>query len=140
MPFKKGELPPSPNTFQPGQTGNPNGRPKGPTFRGVFNKIMRGEITTEQAGQKVKMSKQEAMCAKLVEDAMFDPDPNVRRQALITIMNRVDGMPVSKNAFTNADGDDAPVNININTDALSVEELRAMTDILTKVNATAPDE
>jgi hypothetical protein len=94
--FKKGELPPSPNTFQPGQTGNPNGRPKGPTFRGVFNKIMRGEITTEQAGQKVKMSKQEAMCAKLVEDAMFDSDPNVRRQALITIMNRVDGMPVSK--------------------------------------------
>lgn len=140
MTFKKGELPPSPNTFQPGQTGNPNGRPKGPSFRSVFNKIMRGEITTEQAGQKVKMSKQEAMCAKLVEDAMFDSDPNVRRQALITIMNRVDGMPVSKNAFTNADGDDAPVNININTDALSVDELRAMTDILTKINATAPDE
>lgn len=88
----------------------------------------------------MKMSKQEAMCAKLVEDAMFDPDPNVRRQALITIMNRVDGMPVSKNAFTNSEGDDAPVNININTDALSVEELRAMTDILTKINATAPDE
>jgi len=106
----------------------------------VFNKIMQGEITAEQAGKKVKMSKQEAMCAKLVEDAMQDPDPNVRRQALITIMNRVDGMPVTKNAFTNSEGDDAPVNININTDALSVEELRAMTDILTKINATAPDE
>jgi len=138
--FVKGEMPPGSTPFQPGQTGNPNGRPKGPSFRGVFNKIMRGEITTEQAGQKVKMSKQEAMCAKLVEDAMYDPDPNVRRQALITIMNRVDGMPVSKNAFTNSEGDDAPVNININTDALSVEELRAMTDILTKINATAPDE
>lgn len=138
--FIKGQIPPGATPFQPGQTGNPNGRPKGPSFRGVFNKIMRGEITTEQAGQKVKMTKQEAMCAKLVEDAMFDPDPNVRRQALITIMNRVDGMPVSKNAFTNSEGDDAPVNININTDALSVEELRAMTDILTKINATAPDE
>lgn len=88
----------------------------------------------------MKMSKQEAMCAKLVEDAMFDPDPNVRRQALITIMNRVDGMPVSKNAFTTSEGDDAPVNININTDALSVDELRAMTEILTKINATDPDE
>jgi len=140
MPFKPGELPPNPKPFLPGTSGNPSGRPKGPTFRGVFNKIMRGEITTEQAGQKVKMSKQEAMCAKLVEDAMYDPDPNVRRQALIAIMNRVDGMPVSKNAFTNSDGDDAPVNININTDALSVEELRAMTEILTKINATAPNE
>lgn len=139
MPFQPGQIPPGATPFQPGVSGNPSGKPKGATFRGVFNKIMRGEITTEQAGQKVKMSKQEAMCAKLVEDAMFDSDPNVRRQALITIMNRVDGMPVSKNAFTNADGDDAPVNININTDALSVEELRAMTDILTKVNATTPD-
>lgn len=139
MPFKPGELPPNPKPFQPGVSGNPAGRPKGPTFRSVFNKIMRGEITTEQAGQKVKMSKMEAMCAKLVEDAMLNPDPNVRRQALITIMNRVDGMPVSKNAFTNSEGDDAPVSININTDALSVEELRAMTDILTKINA-APDE
>lgn len=140
MPFQPGQVPPGATPFQPGTSGNPAGKPKGATFRGVFNKIMRGEITTEQAGQKVRMTKQEAMCAKLVEDAMFNPDPNVRRQALVTIMNRVDGMPVSKNAFTNADGDDAPVNININTDALSVDELRAMTDILTKINATAPDE
>lgn len=139
MPFQKGELPPSPNTFQPGQTGNPNGRPKGPSFRTVFKKIMQGEITAEQAGQKVKMTKQEAMCAKLVEDAMQDPDPNVRRQALIAIMNRVEGMPVSRNAFTDTDGNDAPVNINmLNTDNLSVEELRSMTEILTK--ATAQNE
>lgn len=138
--FEKGQIPVGATPFQPGQTGNPNGRPKGPSFRTVFNKIMQGEITAEQAGRKVKMTKKEAMCAKLVEDAMQDPDPNVRRQALITIMNRVDGMPVSKNAFTNSEGDDAPVNININTDALSVDELRAMTEILTKINATAPDE
>ena len=85
------------------------------------------------------MSKKEAMCAKLVEDAMQDPDPNVRRQALIAIMNRVEGMPVSRNAFTDTDGNDAPVNINmLNTDNLSVEELRSITDILTK--ATAQNE
>jgi hypothetical protein len=136
--FEKGKIPAGSTPFQPGQTGNPNGRPKGPSFRTVFQKIMEGKITAEQAGQKIKMTKKEAMCAKLVEDAMQDPDPNVRRQAIVAIMNRVDGMPVSRNAFTDTEGNDATMNVTINTDNLSVEELRSMTEILTK--ATAQNE
>ena len=74
---------------------NPNGRPKGSiSFKAILNKILDGEITIEEAGQKRKITRREMMLLKVVNDAANDEDPAIRLRALQFITDRTEGKAV----------------------------------------------
>ena len=78
-----------------GETMNPNGRPKGSiSFKAILNKILDGEITIEEAGQKRKITRREMMLLKVVNDAANDEDPAIRLRALQFITDRTEGKAV----------------------------------------------
>ena len=92
MPFEKGKVPEGSSPFKPGETGNPDGRPVGAiTFKSIAEKILDGEITIEQAGEKRKITRREKMILNIINDAVNDEDPNIRLKALAYIMDRTEG-------------------------------------------------
>lgn len=56
MPFKKGEKPPNPKPFLPGESGNPDGRPKGSLSRSTLaKKVLELDVRLpEEAYEKLK--------------------------------------------------------------------------------------
>lgn len=85
------------NRWLPGESGNPNGKRKGPNFKTIAQKFLKKEITIEDfEGTQHRMTKQEAIVFKLIEDAFNNPDPNVRRAALNTLYDRVEGKPATQ--------------------------------------------
>lgn len=92
MPFEKGVTPPGAITFQPGQSGNPDGRPPGSfSFKVIAEKILDGKITVEQAGEMRQMTRKEKAILNIIEDACNDEDPAVRLRALAYIIERTEG-------------------------------------------------
>ncbi len=72
--------------FQPGQSGNPGGRPKRPwTFMGLYEEELENVLTT-QDGQQIEAKR--AVAKRLVKMAI-DGDIN----AIKELANRLDGMP-----------------------------------------------
>ena len=56
MGFKKGNK--VGKTFQPGETGNPDGRPVGAiTFKSIAERLLDGKINIEQAGEMRQISR-----------------------------------------------------------------------------------
>ena len=63
--------PPEHSRFQPGQSGNPSGRPKGiQNFKTLFQKIMREQIALREGTKTKKISKAEAILRGLTIGAM----------------------------------------------------------------------
>jgi hypothetical protein len=63
--------PPLHSRFQPGQSGNPSGRPKGAqNFRSLFQKIMKEQISLREGDTTKKISKAEAILRGLAISAM----------------------------------------------------------------------
>lgn len=44
MPFEPGEIPQGATPFQPGQTGNPKGRPKGKSISTLLNELLEKKV------------------------------------------------------------------------------------------------
>jgi hypothetical protein len=63
--------PPQHTRFQPGQSGNPSGRPKGAqNFKSLFQKIMKEQISLREGDTTKKISKAEAILRGLAISAM----------------------------------------------------------------------
>lgn len=63
--------PPRHTRFQPGQSGNPSGRPKGAqNFKSLFQKILKEQISLREGAVTKKISKAEAILRGLVIGAM----------------------------------------------------------------------
>jgi len=63
--------PPRHTRFQPGESGNPSGRPKGAqNFKSLFQKILKEQISLREGAVTKKISKAEAILRGLVIGAM----------------------------------------------------------------------
>jgi len=92
MPFVKGVVPAGSTPFEPGQSGNPDGRPPGSfSFKVIAEKILDGKITVEQAGEIRQMTRKEKMILEIIQDACNDEDPAVRLRATAFIIERTEG-------------------------------------------------
>jgi hypothetical protein len=72
MPARVGyRNPPAHTRFQPGQSGNPSGRPKGhQNLKTLFNKILNEEISLREGADVRKVSKAEAILRSVVLGAL----------------------------------------------------------------------
>ncbi len=88
--------PPKEYQFPPGQSGNPTGLPKGYVRAStILNKLLQGKMTVEEAGKKLKRTRQEVLLMKLVVNA-FDPKNTASEQvkAAAEVLNRIEGKPI----------------------------------------------
>ena len=88
--------------FQPGESGNPNGRPVGAKSLGVLiNKILDGEtelvleddLNTTDSPQKITLTRREKIWLKIIMDAEDNKDPLMRLRAALALADRTDGKP-----------------------------------------------
>src|SRR6476646_5895970 len=72
VPAKVGyKNPPVHTRFQPGQSGNPSGRPKGSeNLRTIFQRILKEEVSLREGDQTRKISKAEAIMRHMVVGAL----------------------------------------------------------------------
>jgi hypothetical protein len=94
--------PPVEHQFKPGQSGNPNGAPKGPYLTTILKKLLDEEIEIVDAetGLKRKIRKSELVTVALLKQAAKG---NVK--AIREIMDRIDGKVPQKIGLTGADGE-----------------------------------
>lgn len=65
------KTPPDHTKYQPGQSGNPGGRPKGSkSWQTVFKNEMFSEVGLKEQGVEMKVTKLEAFAKRLVSDAL----------------------------------------------------------------------
>ena len=75
--------PPKHSQFQPGESGNPAGRPKGSrNVKNVLLEVMSEKITMRENGREIVVSKQEALIRTLYVEAI-----NGDKQAARILMN-----------------------------------------------------
>lgn len=124
----KKEMPPG-TPFQPGRSGNPDGRPPGSiSFKAIAEKLLDGKITIEQAGEMRQITRKEKMILGIIDDAVNDEDPNIRLKAVAYIMEKTEGKVPDKYEHSG----------QIDTgraDALSVDELRTLVKLMEKARA-----
>lgn len=80
------------------------GRPKGPSFAVLFEKVLAGKITSEVAGKQIELTRKEQLALSVIEDAMHDEDPNVRLRATAFIVERMEGKATQGVELSGADG------------------------------------
>lgn len=96
--------PPKQHQFKPGQSGNPNGRPKGSkNVHHVLSKILGEKITVTDAGKKMVVDKLEGAMRVLVMKA-YEGKPQSLK-LLLEVMEYSGGsdQPPAENPFTDED-------------------------------------
>lgn len=90
---------------KPGETHNPNGRPKGAMSWGtILNKILDQKMTIEEAGKVKKITKRSAMVLELAAMAMNENlKPAERLKAMEIILDRTEGKAVQKTENLNTE-------------------------------------
>ena len=78
-----------PNLFQPGQSGNPNGRPKGAGIS--ITTAIKRELEKKPEGQD-KSTYLDLLVKRIMKKAIQDGD----QQTIKQVWNYVDGLPVAK--------------------------------------------
>ncbi|NWF35890.1 DUF5681 domain-containing protein [Mariprofundus sp. KV] len=74
--------PPKGGQFKKGQSGNPNGRPKGSkNFMTILAKELNQKVVVNENGKKKKISRMEAMVKRLVSEALQGD-----RRSLLTLL------------------------------------------------------
>lgn len=85
--------------FKPGETGNPNGRPKGKSFKKIFDELLETLVKDDgikSAKEIVDMypdgqvTYKQAMAVRMIAKAVLDPESKSAER----IMNRVEGKPI----------------------------------------------
>ena len=97
MTFVKGETPEGAKPFQPGESGNPNGRPKGKSFKTILNELLDMEASeadlSDEEIKKLfpsgKVTNREIFMTRMLLRAKSDPDSKSAER----LLNRVDGLP-----------------------------------------------
>jgi hypothetical protein len=105
MTFVKGETPEGAKPFKQGETGNPNGRPKGKSFKTILEELLdlpaadrlkNLEDVKELLVDTGKLTNREILMARLMIRACEDADS----KSMERLMNRVDGMPKEHKEIT----------------------------------------
>lgn len=109
-----------------GESGNPNGRPKGAmSSKTILNNILDGVLTYEDAGKLIKITRREKMLLNIVNDAISDDeDPATRLRAAQFILDRVEGKAVETSNVN------ATVQSFTTPGAVSVDELEQILRIV----------
>ena len=94
-------MPPNIQNLKPmakGTTLNPHGKPKGAiSWKHLINKVLDGDLTITEAGEKKKLSKRSVLALELVKIAL-DPKskPNERLKAMEIIFSKTEGSELKK--------------------------------------------
>lgn len=94
------------NQFEPGESGNPKGRPKGSkSFKKILKDLLEGKTTiSDELGERV-VTRKEAAALLLVKAAIDETnDVYARMKAVVIIMERLEGKPATKSELTGKGG------------------------------------
>jgi len=70
-PRQKRRTPPKDTRFRPGQSGNPNGRPKGSvSFQTLIERELRKSVVINEHGRQKRFTKQEIIVRRLAHDGI----------------------------------------------------------------------
>ena len=127
MTFIKGETPDGAIPFKKGESGNPNGRPPGKTFKSILNDLLDLKATDEDMSDEEikklfpdgKVTNREILMAKLLLTAKKDGES----KSMERLMNRVDGKPIE--TVNNKVEIDTAKKINL---SMNGEEINLSTD------------
>ena len=94
--------------WQPGQSGNPAGRPPGPSSALILNQLLEGEVDLshfEPATMPQRVTLRHLAMMRLVQLAMGYKSPNGRwvepsLRAIIEIVDRLEGKPTQKHQYS----------------------------------------
>jgi hypothetical protein len=77
--------PPKHTRFQPGQSGNPKGRPKGSqNVKTLFNKVGRESVRVKHNGRSRKLTKQQVIVHRFTNHAMTGPERAARDYLVVS--------------------------------------------------------
>jgi Family of unknown function (DUF5681) len=91
-----------PHLFQPGQSGNPNGRPKG--SRSFTTKV---KEALEKIAEGKDYTYEEAFIKAILKKAIVDQDTGMMK----TVWEQLDGKPLQRSEITGKDGKELPTPI-----------------------------
>ena len=108
--------------FQPGQSGNPKGKPKGIlNMTTLLKKLLKEKVEVEVGGVKIKMTKRKAMMLKWLDLGMHG-----KLRAIEKIVERVEGKASQ------------PIEMSGNITATGIRELQDLANSM-KENVTKTD-
>jgi len=96
------------NPFVPGQSGNPNGRPKGSrSLKSLMNKLLDEQVlfTVDDAGNTIQLTRREALMLQKLQLAMSSEYDAVRLAAIKDIEDRLEGRPLPQFPDGGTDGE-----------------------------------
>ena len=114
-----------------GESGNPNGRPKGvKSFKRIMKELLKTQVTTEDLqGVFVQLTAKEAATLLLVKDSINEKlEASIRMKALNMVMEKIDGKAIAKADIKHSGN----IGTNIDPSKLSIQELELLVELSEK--------